>query len=303
MLSADGLNVKTSAAAAEAVQIWRDLGHFWDDYTGPTGRPFHKQVLNPVTEALLDIKPGERVLDIACGNGHFSRRLAGLGASVTACDVSETCMERAMAHTAGESDITYLVMDVTNRDALRRLGRHCFDAAVASMAFMDISDHEPLMAELRFLLKPNGRVVFSVLHPCFGYLLADAARAAGMGVGGPLLHALSRAVPAPVRARAARAREVVHLARQSLRYLESGPRRGYGIKGQPRVHWYFHRPLAELLKPAFAHGFVVDALVEPGRPGDEGRAGPLVVRLRPSPIVPARSGSARPGGHCENDVG
>jgi 2-polyprenyl-3-methyl-5-hydroxy-6-metoxy-1,4-benzoquinol methylase len=37
---------------------------------------------------LLKVRPGEGVLDVACGNGVFSRRLAELGAAVVAIDFS-----------------------------------------------------------------------------------------------------------------------------------------------------------------------------------------------------------------------
>jgi cyclopropane fatty-acyl-phospholipid synthase-like methyltransferase len=39
-------------------------------------------------ERLLALQPGERVLDVACGNGVMARRLALLGGRVTAVDFS-----------------------------------------------------------------------------------------------------------------------------------------------------------------------------------------------------------------------
>jgi len=38
------------------------------------------------------------VLDVACGNGAFARRLAHLGATVTACDFSSQLIARARSY-------------------------------------------------------------------------------------------------------------------------------------------------------------------------------------------------------------
>jgi 2-polyprenyl-3-methyl-5-hydroxy-6-metoxy-1,4-benzoquinol methylase len=51
----------------------------------------------PALAALLDVQPGRRYLDIACGNGLTSRRLAALGVQVTAFDFSANLINRAKA--------------------------------------------------------------------------------------------------------------------------------------------------------------------------------------------------------------
>ena len=43
----------------------------------------------------FDLRPGQRVLDIACGNGLTSRKLAASGAQVTAFDISARMIELA----------------------------------------------------------------------------------------------------------------------------------------------------------------------------------------------------------------
>ncbi|HSB66786.1 MAG TPA: class I SAM-dependent methyltransferase, partial [Anaerolineales bacterium] len=51
----------------------------------------------PSLASLLDVQPGRRYLDIACGNGLTSRRLAALDAQVTAFDFSTNLIEKAKA--------------------------------------------------------------------------------------------------------------------------------------------------------------------------------------------------------------
>ena len=62
---------------------------------------------------LLPAVTGERVLDIACGQGRMSRYLARLGAEVTGVDISSAMLGKA--RTQGPDDITYIRADVTGR--------------------------------------------------------------------------------------------------------------------------------------------------------------------------------------------
>src|SRR5829696_2420223 len=77
----------------------------------------------PALASLLDVQPGGRYLDIACGNGLTSRRLAALDAQVTAFDFSANLIEKARARSTGyQSLITYHVIDATNEQQLHSLG-------------------------------------------------------------------------------------------------------------------------------------------------------------------------------------
>tara|TARA_Y100000588_G_scaffold343100_1_gene388375 strand:- start:1897 stop:2166 length:270 start_codon:yes stop_codon:yes gene_type:complete len=70
--------------AADAQERWNKNAEFWDNYMGEDNNAFHNLLIRLATEDLLKIQPGEYVLDIACGNGNFSRHLAELGAQVVA---------------------------------------------------------------------------------------------------------------------------------------------------------------------------------------------------------------------------
>jgi len=63
------------------------------------------------------------VLDIGCGNGQFTRRMAELGAHVVALDVSPRMIEHARANTTDRQDrIEYHVVDATDTAALLAIG-------------------------------------------------------------------------------------------------------------------------------------------------------------------------------------
>ena len=116
---------------------WEKNAKWWSNRFGE-GNDFHLQLIAPPVEKLLTIQHGERILDIACGNGAFSRRMADLGARVTAFDFSEPFIECARERSEGYADrIEYRVIDATDREQLLELGRGCFDGAIANMALME----------------------------------------------------------------------------------------------------------------------------------------------------------------------
>jgi 2-polyprenyl-3-methyl-5-hydroxy-6-metoxy-1,4-benzoquinol methylase len=122
--------------SAESQAIWEANGAWWGGVMGD-GNRWHRELIAPATERLLSIRAGERVLDLACGNGQFSRRMAELGAHVVACDVSASMLQ--CARSRGVNDIDYRRMDLANPSELAALGEAEFDAAVCTMALMDMA--------------------------------------------------------------------------------------------------------------------------------------------------------------------
>lgn len=226
----------------ESNTIWEANAAFWDRYMGDEGNSFHRQLVAPSALRLLDLQRGERVLEIACGGGIFSRQMAALGVEVVAFDVSATFVERAKAR-AGDSfpQIEYHVIDATDTTALLALGERQFDAAVCNMALMDIPAIEPLLDALPRLLKPGGRFVFTIMHPCFNS--AGLTRVIeSSDEGGELTTTYSV--------------KISH-------YQTPKAFKGIGIAGQPKAQYYFHRPLHQLFGLCFQRGFVMNGIEEP----------------------------------------
>lgn len=231
-----------AALNRETQDIWNQNAVFWDDYMGEGGQ-FQQLLIGPPTERLLGLKPGERVLDIACGNGAFSRRMAQIGADVVACDFSAKFIECARARATKQADrIVYLVLDATDESQLIALGKQTFDASVCTMAMMDMVTIEPMLRALVQLLKSSGRFVFSVAHPCFNS---------------------SPGTTKVIEEEDRRGEVTTTYALKISSYSQPTDYRGLGIVGQPVPQIYFHRPLNTLLGSCFRAGFVLDALEEP----------------------------------------
>jgi 2-polyprenyl-3-methyl-5-hydroxy-6-metoxy-1,4-benzoquinol methylase len=233
-------------ANEETREAWNQNAAFWDERMGE-GNDFVEVLIWPATERLLDLRPGERVLDIACGNGLSSRRLAAMGAEVVAFDFAEEMIAYALERTNEHAErIEYLVLDATDESALLALGEGQFDAALCNMALFDMAEIEPLMQALARLLRPGGRFVFSVLHPCFNS--SHLAHVAEMED---------------------REGDIVTVYSVKIYdYITPMVNRAVAMRGQPKPQLFFHRPLQVLLGAGFDAGFVLDGLEERAFPPD-----------------------------------
>ncbi len=237
----------------ETREIWEQNARWWDAHMAEGDR-WHLLLIGPAVERLLAAQSGEDVLDLACGNGWLARRLAGSGARVFACDFSPSLLECARARsTAYKGEINYQLMDLSDEEHLTMMGKGQFDAAVCNMALMDMAAITPLLRALYRSLKPGGRFVFSIPHPCFNTngstLLAERDDYAGTG-------------------------QITFGVRVN-RYLSLVPERAFAVADQGSPHYYFHRPLSALLRSCFAAGFVLDGLEEPAFEPNTGARHPL----------------------------
>jgi 2-polyprenyl-3-methyl-5-hydroxy-6-metoxy-1,4-benzoquinol methylase len=226
----------------ESKKRWETNADFWDKKMGEHSNTFHIEIVRPSTEVLLEVNEGEEILDIACGNGNFSKRLVDLGAKVTAFDYSENLIENAKKRCASYLDnIKFKVIDATSYNQLIELGCECFDKAVANMALMDISDINPLFNAVYKLLKSNGIFVFSIMHPCFQT---------------PEMRKI-------VETEELGGKIEIRNAVQIFKYITPQCYEGNAIGGQPVLQLYYHRPLSDLLEQSFRAGFVVTGVKEP----------------------------------------
>ena len=99
--------------------------------------------------ALLDPKPGERILDVGCGEGTLTAQIGALAASVVGIDVSTEMVSAAKARG----------LDARVIDAERLPFDHEFDAVFSNAALHWVRDHDAMLAGVHRALKPGGRFV------------------------------------------------------------------------------------------------------------------------------------------------
>lgn len=119
----------------------------------------------PACLELLGDVAGKRVLDAACGPGLYAAELIRRGADVVGFDHSprmiEICRER-VAH--GD----FRVHDLG--DPVNWLSDGCVDLALCALAIEYVDGRVAALRELRRVLRPDGALVLSRLHPIGDWL-------------------------------------------------------------------------------------------------------------------------------------
>jgi len=123
------------------------MAQTWDPETYGRNGAFVHQLAGGVLE-WLNPQPGERILDIGCGDGQLTLRLAASGARVTGADLSPEMVAAARARG--------VEAEAANADALP-FADASFDAVFSNAALHWVRDHEAMLAQVQRVLKPGGR--------------------------------------------------------------------------------------------------------------------------------------------------
>jgi 2-polyprenyl-3-methyl-5-hydroxy-6-metoxy-1,4-benzoquinol methylase len=242
-------NIKN--ANDETRAAWDANAEVWDAKMGDEGNDFVNLLLWPAIQQLIHVQPGQHILDAACGNGLFSRRLAALGAKVTAFDFSTELIKLAKARNS--AGIIYHVLDATDERALPSLGERSFDTVFCNMALFDIADITPLFHVIPKLLKPAGSFIFSLTHPAFN-------NSSSVHIGEEMDDA------GEIR--------TIYSVKIS-RYMTPFQAHGVALRNQPKPQIYFERPLHYYFNLGFANGFVLDGFEERAFPAGHTSSQPL----------------------------
>jgi ubiquinone/menaquinone biosynthesis C-methylase UbiE len=110
----------------------------------------------------LSIKPGQRVLDVACGTGNLSFPAAYAGASVTGMDIAPNLLEQARARARAEG----LQIQFDEGDAeMLQYGDKSFDFVTTMFGAMFAPRPETIAAELIRVCRPGGRIAMANWTP------------------------------------------------------------------------------------------------------------------------------------------
>ena len=149
---------------AQVATLWEANAESWTRFSR-AGYDVYRDALNtPAFLAMLPPVSGLAGLDIGCGEGANTRRLAQLGARMHAIDIAPTFIRHAKAtEDADPLGITYQVAD----GMALPFAQDSFDFTTAFMSLMDMPDHTRALQEAHRVLRPGGFLQFSILHPCF----------------------------------------------------------------------------------------------------------------------------------------
>ena len=134
---------------------------------------------------LLDVAPGDRVLDIGCGAGHDLGELATRNTNPVGVDTSSRMLSASRERLRGRD--TPLVLLAQADGAALPFGAACFAAVRIERVLQHAADPWHILAESRRVLRPGGRlVVFEPDWSTMGIDSDDPARSAAVVRGAML---------------------------------------------------------------------------------------------------------------------
>ena len=157
--------MEISPLNASNMGAYQDFGEdslrAWD----PEGDDGRKYLLNPTILRMLGAPEGRRLLDAGCGQGYLSRMFASRGAVVTGVEPSSRLLGYAIQSEADHPlGIRYFQRDLSRLGILEDAP---FDAVIANMVLLDISDWKAAMENCFSALREGGRLIYSLYHPCW----------------------------------------------------------------------------------------------------------------------------------------
>ncbi len=137
----------------------RSYDSYYDD---PVGQMVDRLEKAAVARRLPDAEPGQTLLEVGSGTGHWSEWFAGKGYNVTGVDITPEMVEIAEEKrlSKGIADIRYLVGDGSDL----QFPSDYFDVGAAITVLEFASDPEKVISELARIVKPDGRLIVCVLQ-------------------------------------------------------------------------------------------------------------------------------------------
>lgn len=210
---------------------WGEVAEWYDQLVGDEGSEYQRHVVFPGVLKLLQIKGGEEVLDVACGQGVFCRVLQQQGTRPTGVDAASELIELARQRSG---EIEYHTGDARQ---LWFLPQAKYAAATCLLAIQNIDKPAAVFAGMARALQDDGRVVIVMMHPCFR---------------GPKYSSWGWDEPSGAQYRRV---DRYLLPRKEPIVTHPGKKTG-------EYTWTFHRPISAYVKALRGAGLLVDALEE-----------------------------------------
>ncbi len=144
---------------------WDPLAHWYNGWVGEGGSRHHRTLAVPAVLELLDPQPGERILDVGAGQGVLAPSIAKAQAHYVGVDASERLLELARRHHGRQGKFLY--GDARRLADVAGLQPAGFDAVVFLLSIQDMDPLAEVLASAAWALRPNGRAVLLMTHPCF----------------------------------------------------------------------------------------------------------------------------------------
>lgn len=152
-------------AAPSASRSWDPVAAWYTGWSGAQGSEHHRRLAIPALLELLAPVAGERILDVGCGPAALAPHIARAGARYTGVDSSRRLLAFARRHHGASGE--FVLGDATRLSHVRSIDAGAFDAVVFLLSIQDIDPLDRAIESAAWALRPGGRIVMLMTHPCF----------------------------------------------------------------------------------------------------------------------------------------
>lgn len=145
---------------------WGNVANWYDALLDGQASNYQKDVILPNITRCLSISSEQRILDLACGQGFFTRAFASLGAQVMGQDIASELIQKAkQAQTTSPELIAYYTGPADDLSQLPASAR--FDVITIILAIQNISNPTEVFRACASRLAPGGKLALVLNHPAF----------------------------------------------------------------------------------------------------------------------------------------
>lgn len=148
--------------AADAQELYDNRAENYD-------ASWHKRFSSHIAQ-LLDLQPGDHVLDLACGTGLVTFEAAkrvGASGRVVGIDISTGMLAQANLKLKSHAfnNVEFHTHSITELGTLAELRERSFDAITCASALVLLPDAKAALSQWTKYLKPGGRLITDATHP------------------------------------------------------------------------------------------------------------------------------------------
>lgn len=142
---------------------WGNVSSWYDKHLSTT-KNYHDTLVYPNLVRLLGDVKKKKILDLACGQGIFSHRLASLGAMVVGVDLGASLIEIAKSKNISPHNPDFFISPSHDLYMIRD---ESIDDVLISLAIQNIEKVKETFAECSRVQKKGGRLFIVMNHPAF----------------------------------------------------------------------------------------------------------------------------------------
>jgi ubiquinone/menaquinone biosynthesis C-methylase UbiE len=161
----DRRNSATENPTYKGKNAWNPLAKRYSGMVGSEGSKYHQTLAFPHTLKMLGIKDGDKILDIGCGTGVFSKYVADAGGIYYGLDISKGMIAEAKAECSKFGK--FFVLDILRIRYEGEFKPESFDAITFILSIQDMSELSTVITNASKLLRKGGKLVMFIKHPSF----------------------------------------------------------------------------------------------------------------------------------------